>query len=46
MAVRVADATDGRMPDAQRCFFIVLFVSEKRENKDLSLSKVTPHPSR
>ena len=28
-AVRVADATDGRMPDAQRCFFIVLFTDEK-----------------
>ena len=29
MAVRVADATDGRMPDTQRCFFIVLFTDEK-----------------
>ena len=29
MAVRVADVTDGRMPDAQRCFFIVLFSDEK-----------------
>ena len=38
-AVRVADATDGRIPDTQRCFFIVLFTDEKYDKVTLLLSR-------
>lgn len=39
MAVRVADATDGRIPDTQRCFFIVLFTDEKYDKVTFLLSR-------